>query len=1020
LHNPETKAFLKKINNYSRLEYKDTAIYTASRYPFWIAVNKAGDRLIQDFGDNLFYDKGNSLLQEIKKTEFLKSFPELHSEEYKGRSHYLELSHLEECWIHITDSCNLKCTHCLFSCSPQTNKTLELKDIKSVVDQSYKLGVKVFYLTGGEPFVHKDIKEILNYILHDFEDTSAVVLTNGTLIDKYINFINTLPLDRLYFQISADGTGKINDETRGKGSYDKLLKNLEILKNINVSKTISMTVHRGNLSELNKIVDLAAKYNIYSVHFMWLILTGSAKPEIFADPDLIFEHLEKTFDYAQKKDVKIDNLKNFESLVFSAPGTKYDLGNSGWRSIAVGPDKNIYPTAAMIGTKDLICGSFDDGIEKVWKESSVLKKIRNTSVKDSETYNSPLKYITGGGDIDHSYFCKGQFEGFDPYLKLYENIILWLINSSAEDPEKSDYPEVTLKMGDKLLQCHSDGDGVSLTHSNCVLTFSGVKKTVADFYTNADESENQDIINPVCYPEDEISHIPSYARIKSYGCGSPVLDSDIKEGEVITDLGSGAGLECFIASAKTGKSGAVYGIDMLDHMLSKAKDSAYKVSENLGYSNIEFKKGYLEKIPLQDETSDLVISNCVINLSEDKKNTLSEIYRVLKPGGRIVISDVVTDELSPASVQNDEQLQGECIAGAMVVSDLFRMLRSSGFNEISVVKRFFYRKVKGHDFYSLTYLAYKPCEPEYVQALYPGPYAAVVTDEGEILFRGEKKYIKKPESTQNLSLDIIILDDQGNAVNIEAENSCCCFTAPEPVTVNSHEKREVFESGCMVCNSELKYLKNNELKTCYFCSQEFSADAVCEKSHYICDKCHSSDAETLVKEVLIKTSQKDMITLLNIIRSHPGFNVHGPEHHFTLAGIIGTVYRNNGGNLSDEDILTAVERGSSIPGGTCAFWGGCGAPLGIGAGFGVILESTPLKAEQRYKVQNIVAEIMSETAQTKGARCCQRESYTALIKASQLAEKYLDTPLPATGDTKCIQINKNNECIKKECPFYGK
>ncbi|MGM0418159.1 MAG: DUF5714 domain-containing protein [Thermodesulfobacteriota bacterium] len=1020
MQNPETSAFFKKINNYSRLEYKDTAIYAAADYPFWIAVNKAGDRLIQNLEDDAGTGKGNSLVQELKTAEFLKNFPDLSSDEYKGRSHYLDLSHIEECWIHITDSCNLKCTHCLFSCSPQTNKTLEFSDIKSIVDQSYNLGARVFYLTGGEPFVHKNIKEILSYILNDFEDTSVVVLTNGTLLDKYTGFINTLPLHRLYFQISADGTGSINDKTRGKGSYDKLLKNLEAIKDINVSKTLSMTVHLENLSELNKIVDLAAEYNFISVHFMWLILTGSAKPEIFADPDLIFEHLEKTFEYAEEKNIKIDNLKNFESLIFSAPGTKYDLGNSGWRSVAVGPDKNIYPTAAMIGRTELICGSFEEGLEKVWKESEVLNKIRNTTVKDSKTYNSPLKYITGGGDIDHSYFSKGEFEGFDPYLNLYENIILWLINSCAEDPYKSDYPEVTLKMGDKLLQCHSDGEGVSLTHSNCVLTFSGVKKTVADFYTNADQSGNQDIINPVCYPEEEISHIPSYARIKSYGCGSPVLDSEIKEGEVITDLGSGAGLECFIASAKTGKNGAVYGIDMLDHMLLKAKASALEVSENLGYSNIEFKKGYLEKIPLKDETSDLVISNCVINLSEDKKNTLQEIYRILKPGGRIVISDVVTDELSPASVQNDEQLQGECIAGAMVVSDLFRMLGSSGFSQISVVKRFFYRKVKGHDFYSLTYQAYKPSEVEYVQALYPGPYAAVVTDEGEVLFRGEKKYIKQPENTKNLSPDIIILDDQGNAVNIEAENTCSCFSAPEPVSVNSEKKREVFESGCMVCNSELNYLKNNELKTCFFCSREFSADAVCENGHYVCDKCHGSDAETFVKEVLIKTSQKDMITLLNIIRSHPGFNVHGPEHHFTLAGITAAVYRNNGGSLSDEDILTAVERGSSIPGGSCAFWGGCGAPLGIGAGLGVILESTPLKADQRYKVQNIVAEIMAETAKTKAARCCQRESYTALIKASQLAEKYLDTSLPAKGDTKCTQIHKNNECIKKECPFYGK
>jgi ubiquinone/menaquinone biosynthesis C-methylase UbiE len=860
-------------------------------------------------------------------------------------------------------------------------------------------------------------------------------MTNGVLIPKFIDFFRTLPKDKIFFQLSADGIDEVHDKTRGEGSFDKLLKGLKSLKDLGTKNTISMVVTKENIFQMKDIIDLAKEYNIDSVHYMWLILTGSAKPEIYVEPDIIFGHLKNAFLYGLEKNIEIDNIKNLESQVFSSPGTKYDLGNPGWRSIAIGPDKNIYPTAALIGEKDLVCGNIDEGIKNVWEESRVLKDIRNTSVVNSKTYqDSPFKYITGGGDLDHSYYRGREFEGHDPYLPLYEKIILWIIDNNAKKAKYSPYPLISIKMGDRLLQCHSEGEGVSLTHSNCVLTFSNTKKVVGDFYEQADASDNEDIINPVCYPIEEISHIPDHSRIKSYGCGSPVLDSDIKENEVIVDLGSGAGVECFIASKKTGKNGKVFGIDMLDHMLTKANDTIPAVSENLGFNNVEFKKGFLEKLPLDENTADLITSNCVINLSEDKRETLKEILRVLKPGGRIVISDVVTDFPSPPSIQNDDQLKGECIAGAMVQSHLLSMLESIGFTNISIIKRFFYRKVQDHNFYSLTYMAFKPEIKEEVEVIYPGPYAAVITDDGDILVRGQKYKIKRPFNESALSPDILILDDMGNAQNIDADNSCCCSF--EPVEIQSGNDCNCFipeseneetqnltdcfknSSGCMVCKKEIIYLKNHEPKTCHYCSAEFNVDAVCKNDHYVCDNCHGMDARNFVTQLLLNTKETDLINLMNKIRSHPSFNLHGPEHHFTIPGVVAAVYRNLTGKLKDEDILTAIERGSTIPGGTCAFWGGCGAPLGAGTGFGVILDSTPLKPKQRQIVQKIVSTLTAETGKIKAARCCQRESWLTLLKVSEISETILDVKLPADGKVICTQMDENKECIKAACPFY--
>jgi hypothetical protein len=159
---------------------------------------------------------------------------------------------------------------------------------------------------------------------------------------------------------------------------------------------------------------------------------------------------------------------------------------------------------------------------------------------------------------------------------------------------------------------------------------------------------------------------------------------------------------------------------------------------------------------------------------------------------------------------------------------------------------------------------------------------------------------------------------------------------------------------------------------------------------------------------------------MNKVRSHPSFNLHGPEHHFAVPGVITAVYKNNGGKMSNQDILKAIDRGTSIPGGTCAFWGGCGAPLGAGIGLGVILDSNPLKPKQRQLVQKAVSSITEQLSAIKAARCCQRECWLTLLKISEISEDYTGIKLPAKGDIVCTQMLQNRECIKAACPFYAK
>jgi len=264
---------------------------------------------------------------------------------------------------------------------------------------------------------------------------------------------------------------------------------------------------------------------------------------------------------------------------------------------------------------------------------------------------------------------------------------------------------------------------------------------VNSFYTLAADKVNEDIVNPIHYEEIQIAHIPIKCRKRSYGCGSPVLDCELNKGEVLVDLGSGSGVECFIAAPKVGQSGKIYGIDMSQKMLSLAREAQMEVVKNIGFNNMEFLYGFLEDIPLPEATADVVISNCVINLSPDKRKTFTEIMRILKPGGRLFVSDIVSDKPIPLDIQYNEKLRGECIGGAMQEKYLFYMLENLGFQRIYLKKRFPYRIVKGHTFYAVTYSAYKKEKEKKKKVIYRGPYKAIITDENEIIHRGIKSEI---------------------------------------------------------------------------------------------------------------------------------------------------------------------------------------------------------------------------------------------------------------------------------------
>jgi len=189
----------------------------------------------------------------------------------------------------------------------------------------------------------------------------------------------------------------------------------------------------------------------------------------------------------------------------------------------------------------------------------------------------------------------------------------------------------------------------------------------------------RDMSKSVGYTDADIDSVPDGANL-GLGCGNPVALASLKEGETVLDLGSGAGFDCFLAAKKVGGKGRVIGVDMTADMLDKARENARKSK----YANVEFRLGEIEALPVADNSVDAIISNCVINLSTDKPRVFREAYRVLKPGGRLMVSDIVLTKELPEGIRESVQAYVGCIAGAMLEEDYLGAIEAAGFKDVRV------------------------------------------------------------------------------------------------------------------------------------------------------------------------------------------------------------------------------------------------------------------------------------------------------------------------------------------------
>lgn len=565
---------------------------------------------------------------------------------------------LKTLWFQVAGTlCNLRCTHCFISCSPEndTHKMMTRDQVGTYLKEAKELGVEEFYFTGGEPFLNRELPDILSDAL---QLGPATVLTNGMLItDKMgarLKAIQAASPHKLELRVSLDGsTPEENDAIRGPGVFAKATRGIRNLRGAGFEPilTACQTDESRNPQDFRRgFEDLARSL-------------GQEEPRLKILPPLFMGALEGSRrPYREHEKVTDSCFVNY-------------------------PWENLQCSTCRMATAE---GVYVCPILVNEPEARMGRTLRETLKP------FPLAYSA-------CYTCRVQ--GL----------------SCANPQEKKEH-------GDAMTTAKA---------SSCEVT----RQDVQDFYAQAAVKPQKELCCPGGYDTRETSHIPAEVLERSYGCGSPMGLARIALGETVVDLGSGAGIDVFVAARKVGRNGRAIGVDMTPEMLAKAVVAQSQVAKTLGYRNTEFRHGYLEEIPVEDGSADLVTSNCVLNLSMDKGKVFREIARILRHGGRFVIGDIVSEGPIPEELRSDVKLWGECLAGALSQEEFLKAASEAGFYGLEILSSAFYKEERGFRFRSVTVRGWRfvkgpSCVYIGQYATYLGPHSQVSDDDGHTYVRG--------------------------------------------------------------------------------------------------------------------------------------------------------------------------------------------------------------------------------------------------------------------------------------------
>ncbi len=534
---------------------------------------------------------------------------------------------LDDLWFFVGSRCNLQCKHCYVASSP-TNDLLQqmtVEDIKPFLEEAKGFGVKDIYFTGGEPFINE---QIMQMIVLSLQYGNVTILTNATLpITRFIPQLKELQkrsTNTLSLRISIDHyKAKQHNAIRGEGMFQNTLRNAKLLSDAGFKPIITATAVVYEHNPGNLTPD-QIKQEFQNVF---------AENGVDVDVKLLPFNLEMGANIDRMKQQgkqQAPYVRISEDCMSRVPIENFQCHNG--RTIEkINGKMVVYPCPIIYNNPQFELAT------------NLHDSFKDVHVTHKACFD--FCYKAGGTCTNHEVTSTGKVSVQDGEQKS---------NDQLKDDVKEYYGQVL--------------------------------ETKKDLKTNACCSA--EILPP--HQMEVFSKIANEVKEKFYGCGSPIpLEL---EGKTVLDLGCGTGRDVFMVSALVGESGKVFGVDMTGEQLAVANKYKDEQAQRFGHtqSNVEFKKGYIEDLQtlgIPDNSVDIVISNCVINLSPNKEKVFAEIFRVLKPGGELHFSDIFADRRIPENLKNDPVIRGECLGGALYIEDFRRLMLKLGYPDYRILKK---------------------------------------------------------------------------------------------------------------------------------------------------------------------------------------------------------------------------------------------------------------------------------------------------------------------------------------------
>lgn len=483
--------------SFVQLRRNDLYLLIDPEAPNWISTNELGARLLRLCdGRRTVSDLVSALeggeaeiadfLGEAAQVGFVSNAPRL-TPAYRGRGEAVAPGKLEELWVYTNNSCHLRCVHCLVSAGERVPKQLSAPQIKRLVDEALALGASRIYFTGGEPFLRKDLLQLIDYVA---ERCQLVILTTGTLLtDSTIKRLKGH--DNLLIQVSLEGPdAPTHDAIRGQGNFDQVVAAIQRLIAAGLIPIVTTTITSLNHHRVADTTRFLASLGVKDHHILWLHRRGRLREhdaELLVPGERVREIMAELRQVSREVGIVVDNEESLQARVRSKRGRKNDLCNCTYSMLSVDADGQVYPCAALSGAPEFACGSVKGkSLREVWLESPTAQWIRANSVQKRVGCSSCyLKYFCGGGCFAQSYYeyevatGEGCIMAPDPYCEAYrEQLIesMWELATKNTYPPRGAMPTIYAAMESQLQACAVDGtrviDGafeVGTYHCSCVL-----------------------------------------------------------------------------------------------------------------------------------------------------------------------------------------------------------------------------------------------------------------------------------------------------------------------------------------------------------------------------------------------------------------------------------------------------------------------------------------------------------------------------------------------------------------------